>query len=235
MATAWSEYQEEAAEFFRSLGLEADTNVTIKGVRTEHDIDVVVRSRHAGFEVTWIVECKHWKSRVTKLHVLGLREIVADVGADRGILLAERGFQRGASEAATLTNVHLTSLSCARSVANEEIFAMRLTDLYDRVEACDERYWDIPKDIRIDHDLRPDYTGGGYSGTSVISLARDLLSKAFRGSYPFEIDSMSCLGLQSVPGVIGSAQELVNLLEPMINDLEFRLEKCMSTMSVVTK
>ena len=109
MATVWSEYQEEAAEFFRSLGLQADTNVTLKGARTSHDVDVVVRSRHAGFEVTWVVECKHWKSAVSKLHVLGLRQIVADVGADRGILLAEAGFQSGAAEAAALTNVQLVN------------------------------------------------------------------------------------------------------------------------------
>ncbi len=81
MASDWNEYQEEAAEFFRALGLEASTNVSLKGVRTSHDIDVLVKSRHAGFEVTWLVECKHWNSRVSKLHVLALREIVADTGA----------------------------------------------------------------------------------------------------------------------------------------------------------
>jgi hypothetical protein len=37
--------------------------------------------------------------------VLALRQIVTDVGADRGILLSEKGFQSGAVEAATLTNV----------------------------------------------------------------------------------------------------------------------------------
>jgi len=35
----WNEYQEEAAEFFRSLGLEAKTNSTVRGVRTTHDIE----------------------------------------------------------------------------------------------------------------------------------------------------------------------------------------------------
>jgi hypothetical protein len=29
MTESWFEYQEEAAEFFRSLGLEASTNVTL--------------------------------------------------------------------------------------------------------------------------------------------------------------------------------------------------------------
>lgn len=89
MADDWQGYQEEAACFFRSLGLDASTDVTIAGVRTNHDIDVVVKSHHAGFDITWLVECKHWKTRVSKLHVLALREIVADVGADRGILLSD--------------------------------------------------------------------------------------------------------------------------------------------------
>jgi restriction system protein len=152
MATNWKEYQEEAAKFFRSLGLDAETDVTVKGVRTSHDIDVLVKSHHVGFDVTWIVECKHWATKVSKLHVLALREIVADVGADRGILLSESGFQSGAIEAATLTNVHVTSILEARRTAKSDITAMRLRELYDRVEACKEQYWDIPKQIRIKYD-----------------------------------------------------------------------------------
>src|SRR5690349_12216101 len=120
MATDWSDYQEEAASLFRSMGLDATTNETLTGVRTKHDIDVVVRSHHAGFEITWLVECKHWNSRVKKLHVLALREIVSDTGADRGILLAEAGFQSGAVEAANLTNVRVTSLENLRTTAGNE-------------------------------------------------------------------------------------------------------------------
>ena len=50
----WKDYQEEAAEFFRSLGLDASTDVTIQGVRTKHDVDVLVKSHLYGFDVTWI-------------------------------------------------------------------------------------------------------------------------------------------------------------------------------------
>ena len=53
MATNWIEYQEETAAFFRSLNLEAETNVTIQGVRTSHDVDVLVKSHHVGFDVAW--------------------------------------------------------------------------------------------------------------------------------------------------------------------------------------
>ena len=84
----WQDYQEEADAFFRELGLEAEADVTLQGIRTKHDIDVLVKTHHAGFDITWIIECKHWNTRVSKLHVLALREIVNDTGADRGILLA---------------------------------------------------------------------------------------------------------------------------------------------------
>lgn len=124
--TAWRDYQEEAAAFFRSIGLTAETDATVLGVRTSHDVDVLVKSHHFGFEVTWIVECKQWKSPVSKLHVLGLREIVSDVGVDRGILLSEAGFQRGAKEAAELTNVQVTSLAEMRETTGTRLAAMRI-------------------------------------------------------------------------------------------------------------
>src|SRR5262245_31943731 len=111
MIPAWRSYQEEAADFFRSLGQEAVTDAKIKGARTEHDVDVLVTIDLASFKIKWLVECKHWKTSVTKLHVLALREIVSDVGADRGIILCEAGFQSGAIEAANLTNVQVSSLA----------------------------------------------------------------------------------------------------------------------------
>lgn len=149
MATTWEDYQEEAASFFRSLGLEATTNVRVNGIRTHHDIDVLVKSHHAGFDIIWLVECKHWKNPVSKLHVLALREIVTEIGADRGILLSESGFQSGAIEAANLTNVHITSLAELSLSASKDIYSMRLRELYNQVEICNERYWNIPKDERL--------------------------------------------------------------------------------------
>jgi len=130
MANDWKEYQEEAAEFFRSLGLSAETDVTLQGVHTTHDVDVFVRIDVAGFEVRWIVECKHWKDAVSKLHVMALRGIVSDLGADRGIILCEAGFQSGAIDAANLTNVQVTSLEALAVSSKEAIHAVRLRELF---------------------------------------------------------------------------------------------------------
>jgi hypothetical protein len=54
-----------------------------------------------------------------KLHVLALREIVADFGADRGILVSESGFQAGAVEAASFTSAQLISLVNLKSRASQ--------------------------------------------------------------------------------------------------------------------
>jgi hypothetical protein len=225
MATDWNEYQEECAAFFQSLGLDAQTNVTVRGVRTTHEVDVLVKSHHVGFDITWIVECKHWQRSVSKLHVLALREIVADVGADRGILLSEAGFQSGAIEAATLTNVRVTSLSDLRGTASFEIVSMRLRELFDRVELCRERYWEISKEERIKYGLRPPVGTGGYSSITVMDLARDLLTKAFRGVYPITSDDIAALVIPGFVRQFESGEELITALEPMIVGLETRLAR----------
>jgi hypothetical protein len=220
MATNWKDYQEEAASFFRALGLIAETDVTLKGVRTKHDVDVVVRSQHAGFQITWIVECKHWKKRITKLHVLGLRQIVSDIGADRGIILGESGFQIGALEAANLTNIQLTSLAELALSSRNAIYSMRLRDLHNRVEECNERYWKIPKGVRMDVGLRPESQGYGYSATRTINLVRDLLSRSYRGRYPFSSDTLEAFFDPSFPAQFQSQQEVFEFAEPLVTELE---------------
>jgi hypothetical protein len=223
MENTWHDYQEEAAAFFRSLDIDAQTDVTIKGVRTTHDVDVLVKMHQVGFDVTWIVECKQWQTPVSKLHVLALREIVTDVGADRGILLCETGFQSGALEAATLTNVRLTSLAEVQGTAKSEILSMRLRELYDRVELSRVQYWEIPKKERIDHGLRPPVGQDGFSTIQVLDLSTELLTKAFRGMYPFETDNLMALLIPQFPLRFRSPQDVVAALEPMVLEVETKL------------
>lgn len=224
-AEDWKDYQEEAASFFRSLGLDAETDVRIEGVRTKHDIDVVVKSSYVGFEVLWLVECKHWKTSVCKLHVLGLRQIVTDVGADRGILLCEVGAQTGSVEAANLTNVRITSLAELVEPTTEAVNSMRIRDLYDRIESCRTRYWDIPKDQRINHGLRAEVYVRGYSGADTIRTSIEILSRAMRGVYPFQCDEVAAFLQFGKDHEFKSSTHVIESLEPMVRELEHRLEK----------
>lgn len=226
MAGDWKEYQEEAAEFFRSLGLAASTNVTMKGVRTEHDVDVLVEIDVSGFTIRWIVECKHWKDPVNKLHVLALREIVSDIGADRGIVLCEVGFQSGAVEAANLTNVQISSLGELSMTSRDAIASFRLKELFDRVTVCRERYWEIPKARRIEYGLRHDIGDPNiYSGIFVIEVVEKYLGLTFRGAFPIVLEIFDICKLERpVPEALGNSSEVFSAFEPLVSELEAKLD-----------
>lgn len=132
MAAAWKEYEEAAGALFRSLGMDAELDTVVSGARGQHSVDVYVTFTVGGVTISWVVECKHWKSRVTKLHVLALSQIVQDVGADRGILLSETGFQAGAIQSARHTNITLSSLEDLREIATGDLHQVRLENLIRR-------------------------------------------------------------------------------------------------------
>ena len=87
----WKELQKEVAELFRSVGCFANEDQKVTGVRGEHKVDVYVIFKALSVECSWIVECKHWNTNVTKEKVLALQSIVQDVGADKGVLVAKKG------------------------------------------------------------------------------------------------------------------------------------------------
>jgi restriction system protein len=227
LAADWKAYQEEAAEFFRTIGMTASTDVPLQGVRTEHAVDVLVEIDLAGFSVRWIIECKHWKEPVSKLHVLALREIVSDLGADRGVILCEIGFQSGAYEAAQFTNIQVSSLAELGASSKAALASFSLRELFNRSCVARERYWARSKDDRIAKGLRGEvgdlsYT---YSGTFVAEATERLLGLAFRNAYPIELDPFDAMKLNChLPKILNGPEDVLALLEPLIADLESRLD-----------
>ena len=139
MSGNWRDYQEQAAEFFRSLGFVATVGAKIQGVRATHEVDVWVAYERYGLHHKWVVECKRWKSNIPKEKVLALQTLVQDVGADRGFLLSEVGFQPGAVRAARDTNVTLTSLGDLCTNAEAEILETSFGELFRKVADLERR------------------------------------------------------------------------------------------------
>jgi hypothetical protein len=96
----WREYQDRVANFLSRLGMQVQVDETVRGARALHDIDVTARTSMAGMNQLWLIECKSWKRRIPKERVLIFRGVVEDIGADRGLLFSESGFQEGAILAA---------------------------------------------------------------------------------------------------------------------------------------
>lgn len=103
---------------------------------------------------------------------------------------------------------------------------MRLREQYDRIEVCKEKYWDIPKEVRIEHELRPDVGDAQfeYSGTRVMEVCADLITQALRGRYPVRKDSFAGMVDRTVPEELHSIEAVVTTIEPMLSELESRLE-----------
>jgi len=137
---SWRRYQHDVADFYRALGMRADVDVkAYPGSRATHDIDVLVQTKIGGQVITWIVECKQWTRPIPKERVLTLQGVVSDIGADRGILLCESGFQAGAYRAAVATNTTLTSLADLRENTQAEREAASLQAITRRTATIAQR------------------------------------------------------------------------------------------------
>lgn len=106
----WREYQIKTAELFSGIGLHTEIEYEVEGVRGKHEIDVYAVGEFNGIEFKWVIECKAWKTNIPKEKVLALSAIVQDVGADKGFLMSEVGFQSGAIRSSQMSNVTLTSI-----------------------------------------------------------------------------------------------------------------------------
>jgi hypothetical protein len=143
----WEQYQHQAANLLRELGFTAEVNHQMPEANGAfHAIDVAARRTIAGVDVLWIVECKHWNRRVNIEKVLALQALITSLGADRGLLMSESGFQSGAIRTASGKNITLTSLDDLRVSAADEILAAR-------VAVAEKSLMDLA--LRVNRDLRP--------------------------------------------------------------------------------
>jgi Restriction endonuclease len=143
----WEQYQHQSAELLRELGFSAEVNARLAEANgAVHAIDVAAHRTVAGVDLLWIVECKYWNKPVPIEKVLALRTLVLELGADRGLLMSESGFQSGAIRTASQKNITLSSLDDLRENAADEILAAR-------VAVAEKSLMDLA--LRVNRDLRP--------------------------------------------------------------------------------
>lgn len=216
----WYSFQEEIAKYFRSLGTNAETNKSVQGVRTKHDIDVFVSTKFLSTDLHWIIEAKKWKSKVSKEKVLTLRSIVDDLGADKGFIISEVGFQKGAYEAANNTNILLYTIEQFKEKTKHLVHTEILNMYIDRARLLDIRYWSHKKQIRKDYNLRPDIFDSEiyFSGTELLSLIFKAISKGIKSQYPINllIYSKRKIGNEKADNF----DELINWLNLNLNMLD---------------
>lgn len=174
----WQQYQEDAASLFNRLGHEVVIEVTVPGARANHVVDVYVKGQIGGTPFSWVIECKAWKSRIPKEKVLALYSVVQDVGADRGFLLSETGFQSGAIDAARNTNITLTSLD---EIINQNLHTLQMRDS----QRLRDRLSHITGELTKLHKSRENFCSSEFSGPiDKISYIVFALEDGYANKYP---------------------------------------------------
>jgi len=226
----WYQFQEDICSYFISIGASAETNVTVQGVRTTHDIDILVKTKYLGEDLTWIIEAKKWKSRVNKLHVLGLRTIADEIGADRAFIISEAGFQSGAYEAAENTNIKLKTYEELKIDTRELIESEIIKTYKKRLELLEVRYWSHSKSIRKEYGLRGeiwDYPVN-FSGYMLLNTAEYAIDLAEKKEYPIHLDTFLA---EKVGNLIAyNFQQLINWLNLNLNLLDEKVLKAEAKM-----
>jgi hypothetical protein len=109
--TKWLDYENRVYDLFRSTGCHCTKDIIVQGVRGHHQIDIVVDLNTTESAHRWLIECKNWVRPVGKREVQAFKTVIDDVGADHGYMLCEKGFQKGAVDMASASNITLSSLS----------------------------------------------------------------------------------------------------------------------------
>lgn len=177
MDITWQAYQDSCALFFRKLGFKADVEAKVDGARGSHKVDVFVTGSVHGITFRWVVECKHWKTNVPKEKVMALMSIIQDIGADRGFLLSETGFQSGTIRAARRTNITLSSLDDLKLEAHATLIRDDVTRLLGRRDLIHKRLWGL-------HKATGDYMSDFMKPIGEISFVDLALDEGLRGEFP---------------------------------------------------
>jgi hypothetical protein len=236
-APAWREYQDDVAAFFRSLGFDAEVEQTLDGVRGRHNVDLVLHSQRAGVSQLWVVECKKWGRPVGKDRVLTLSGVVADVGADRGLLLSESGFQAGAIRVAETSNITLTSLDDLRESTADERSRLEAQLALHRIVVLTDRLMRLRTHEQVTRGGHRIHLSKQLPGVDLgldmvplmgrLAAARECLTQGLANLLPsvvgFNPDG-SVIIADSLERAVAVVSELADGVEPLIADQERRAE-----------
>ena len=222
MEKEWYVFQETIKNYFLSLGLYAETNKTIKGIRTEHDIDVDIDFSFIGLETVWLIETKCWNKKVDKNTVSAFMHRVGEAGADKGIIVSKEGFQAGADEAVKNSNILLRTFEELKKETERYSLTNILSPYEKRFKILEARYWSHSKKIRQKYNLRAYIEDNiEFSGFLLLAKICSVIENIKNVSYPIDL----CIPQLTQVGELeaNNLQQAINWLNLGLNLLDERL------------
>jgi predicted helicase len=102
----WQDLQVKVAKLFADLNFTVEVEKDIKTARETVNVDVIANYNSFPKE-SILVECKFWTSAIPKTIIHAFRTVVGDYGANTGYIISRNGFQQGAYEATSNSNIVL--------------------------------------------------------------------------------------------------------------------------------
>lgn len=96
--------------------LEIEHNVIIEKIDGSYQIDGIIRFDVMGVKYTTLVECKYYKSTISREKVQILYDKIRATGAQKGILISTSGFQSGAIKYASEHGIALIQITEADAI-----------------------------------------------------------------------------------------------------------------------
>jgi restriction system protein len=103
----WQDLEVQVTRILTESGLHAERGRSLLTARGSVDVDVYVEDSAFTPPIVTLFECKHWKRSIPQTVVHAFRSVVADSGANTGIIVSLSGFQAGAENAVRFSNIHL--------------------------------------------------------------------------------------------------------------------------------
>jgi hypothetical protein len=126
----WQDLQSKVCQLFDEMGYETEVEKTVElAGRGKKEVDVFIKDPLASHNQIYLVECKHWDSRVHQDVVHGFKTVMEGAGASTGYIVSKKGFQTGAYEAVRYTNIQLLTFEELQHLYGEEWFRKKKATL----------------------------------------------------------------------------------------------------------
>lgn len=108
LVSDWGGFEKLVAELNATGNVTVEHDVKLTGKSgAARQIDVLIRHQEGLIEHLVIIDCKHWKERVSRVEVDALATSVRELNASRGVLFSVMGFESGAVTQAKADGIKL--------------------------------------------------------------------------------------------------------------------------------
>ena len=178
----WRRYEDLVAHVQSELAPDAEVlqDQLLPGslTGTDRQIDVLIRQHVGQYEVLVVIDCKDWRRPVDVNGVGQFIDVVKDVGANKGVMVAAAGFSRAAKERAQRAGIELYRVvdpgdhDWKADVTIPAVVDLRRLDKFSLRFSGVGRFKLYPQDVRF----MTVYDDSG----EVMGSVQDLLSKRWR-------------------------------------------------------